>query len=646
MGIIDDDGTTTNEKMISDGEPYHGGQTFNAEDDPQRPSSRMDTDDINNKSSLPPPLSSSGIGCHDDRSTIPPSDGRLRSSSSSSSHQPDAPLPGLVISHGSVEKRSSSTNSLTAIYEAIRSFNSTTGSRDDARMKKGKCRNQDAYFVVSREGLTLVGVFDGHGGTRASSSSAGAGGDGGGGLQQQQLSHYLASVVPDVFYETLSKLIPGEVNVSTLSAPVSSEADDGYGLYTKTDKGCLRRDDDDKDPSPPPSPPPAIIAALSCTLRICEERAITSADVDTANGGSTATLVCIDEASALVRERIDERQRIVSCGGVIYKNKAVGVAVTNIAITRSLGDTVMRSDGVEGRDSDFDADLVKFAKKKGCTGLIASPEWYVWSPRREHGGLYWAATNTPVQLLGIPACHHIITASTESFPSRSSGSDDSPLASSTRDIYVMVASDGLWDIISPKTVEDKIRSLGPSPTPPQVDHLIKSSCIPSAPHDDTTWVLLRIPIQTSTAGKDNNDNNEEDGEDPFDTSAIRQHWTSHSSPINRPATLSTLDALFTPQDGDQEEEEEQLLTWSQTDRGRSISSPDGFRRGGRGKHHLPPPPPSTVPAASSLDQLFAPLGGRLSSGSVAPPPPPAAATQQRNISRWGRLKHLRDHRHH
>ncbi|KAF4717821.1 hypothetical protein FOZ62_030237 [Perkinsus olseni] len=544
MGIIDDDGTTTNEKMISDGEPYHGGQTFNAEDDPQRPSSRMDTDDINNKSSLPPPLSSSGIGSIS--VVVVVVYGRLRSSSSSSSHQPDAPLPGLVISHGSVEKRSSSTNSLTAIYEAIRSFNSTTGSRDDARMKKGKCRNQDAYFVVSREGLTLVGVFDGHGGTRASSSSAGAGGDGGGGLQQQQLSHYLASVVPDVFYETLSKLIPGEVNVSTLSAPVSSEADDGYGLYTKTDKGCLRRDDDDKDPSPPPSPPPAIIAALSCTLRICEERAITSADVDTANGGSTLPSASISTATLPSRYGDSGLHR------------------------RSLGprDTVMRSDGVEGRDSDFDADLVKFAKKKGCTGLIASPEWYVWSPRREHGGLYWAATNTPVQLLGIPACHHIITASTESFPSRSSGSDDSPLASSTRDIYVMVASDGLWDIISPKTVEDKIRSLGPSPTPPQVDHLIKSSCIPSAPHDDTTWVLLRIPIQTSTAGKDNNDNNEEDGEDPFDTSAIRQHWTSHSSPINRPATLSTLDALFTPQDGDQEEEEEQLLTWSQTDRGR------------------------------------------------------------------------------
>ncbi|KAF4741728.1 hypothetical protein FOZ63_004835 [Perkinsus olseni] len=210
----------------------------------------------------------------------------------------------------------------------------------------------------------------------------------------------------------------------------------------------------------------------------------------------------------------------------------------------------------------------------------------------------------------------------------------------------MVASDGLWDIISPKTMEDKIRSLGPSPTPTQVDHLIKSSCIPNAPHDDTTWVLLRIPIQTSTAvaaGKDDNDNNEEDGEDPFDTSAVRQHWTSHSSPINRPATLSTLDALFTPQDGDEDEDEQQFLAGSQTDRGRSISSPDGFRRGGRGrKHHLPPP--STLPAASSLDQLFAPLGERLSSTSVAPPPP--AATQQRSSSRWGRLKHLRDPRHH
>ncbi|KAF4650669.1 hypothetical protein FOL46_000801 [Perkinsus olseni] len=608
MGIIDDATTNKKNKMMSD-QPYHG-HTFNADDDPQRQSSRTDTNDINNES--PPPLSSSsGIGhvaVLSSKVDVPDGDGRLRSSSTP--HQPDATLPSLVMSHGSVEKRSSSTNSLTAIYEVIRSFNSTTGSRDDARMKKGKCRNQDAYFVVSRDGLTLVGVFDGHGGTPSSSS-----GDGGGLQQQQQLSHYLASVVPDVFYETLSKLIPGEVNVSTLSAPASSEADDGYGLYSKTDKGCLRRDDD-KDSSPRP---PTIIAALSCTLRICEERAITSADVDTANGGSTLPSASI--STAILPSR--------------YGDSGLH--------RRSLG-----SNGVEGRDSNFDADLVKFAKKKGCTGLIASPEWYVWCPRREHGGLYWAATNAPVQLLGIPTSHHIISASTDSFPS---GFDDTPLASTTtsssREIYVMVASDGLWDIISPKTMEDKIRSLGPSPTPTQVDHLVKSSCIPNAPHDDTTWVLLRIPIQTSTAvaaGKGDYNNNEEDGEDPFDTSAVRQHWTSHSSPINRPATLSTLDALFTPQDGDEDEQQQQFLAGSQTDRGRSISSPDGFRRGGRGRKHLPPPP-STLPAGSSLDQLFAPLGERLSSTSVAPPPPPAA-TQQRSSSRWGRLKHLRDPRHH
>lgn len=51
------------------------------------------------------------------------------------------------------------------------------------------------------------------------------------------------------------------------------------------------------------------------------------------------------------------------------------VSVTNIAITRSLGDSVMRSDGVEVRDYNYDKDLVQFAKKKGCTGIIGLPEW-------------------------------------------------------------------------------------------------------------------------------------------------------------------------------------------------------------------------------------------------------------------------------
>ncbi|KAF4664336.1 hypothetical protein FOL47_005201 [Perkinsus chesapeaki] len=539
--------------------------------------------------------------------------------------------PSSLVSHGSVEKRSSSSG-LTAIYEVIKPKD-TSGK--DARIKGEKTKNQDAHFAVTRNGLTLVGIFDGHG------APAGA-------TSQMQLSYYMASVVPDIFFSVISVLISDKVNFSSLSAPSTAELKSLASMYPSEASAqvCLGEDVLGQQ-----GEQPALVVALNQTLRICEEMALASPDVDTANGGCTASLVCVHEASGLigvsqvgdsqvaliqtsssvepssrdeqqahteplftqphtVRERLDERHRILSCGGVIYKNKAVGVAVTNIAVTRTLGDSVMRSDGVQERDSNFDADLVKFAKKKGCTGLIGSPEWYIWTPQHKEE---WAATNAPVESY---CGHHEPSTQAEgtgeknfkSEPARRVGGPSSSSAASASRLYLIAASDGLWDILSPRTIQEKIRRLGPMPSGAKLHDMIRS-CVPTGPHDDTTWAVLSIPLPKADRRRDDTaaaGGGAEGSEDPFDV-ARQQLWTSHSSPIHRPATFSTLDALFAPQEQDM---------IPRSERGRSISSPDGFR--------------GTRPA-SKLEDLFAPLD--------KPPPPPSSSS-----GRWEKWKD--EHHHH
>ncbi|EER17053.1 hypothetical protein Pmar_PMAR017423, partial [Perkinsus marinus ATCC 50983] len=106
--------------------------------------------------------------------------------------------------------------------------------------------------ATSKDGITLVGLFDGHGGNRDSKSSSSS--------KQEELSHYMASVVPDVFYKTIALLLPDKIDISTLLNPSSTTTtkhlDNLYpnGLPPPPYHG----QDDDEHP-----PLPAVIDALT-----------------------------------------------------------------------------------------------------------------------------------------------------------------------------------------------------------------------------------------------------------------------------------------------------------------------------------------------------------------------------------------------
>lgn len=245
--------------------------------------------------------------------------------------------------------------------------------------------NEDTFVCFSRNAVTLVGVFDGH-----SSNS---------------LSVWLKTHIEEVFTEVSSTFPTDPDQYGSLSCDLPKI----WELFPSAPAAAERLASLEKLVFPN-----TLTLCLALTLAIAEERAICDPTVDTATAGACATLVAIDRSAGSVQaaflgdsafavyipgtdsswklryrssdhrlpHRTDEAARVLAAGGRIFRNRAIGMEWSSLAVTRSLGDTLWKagdfwvrdaSVGKSGKKS-LDPELVDFSRARGCIGVSSDPE--------------------------------------------------------------------------------------------------------------------------------------------------------------------------------------------------------------------------------------------------------------------------------
>ena len=355
------------------------------------------------------------------------------------------------------------------------------------QIKGGREVNEDAYLLESREmasgsRISLMGVFDGHG--------------------NEQLSHWLSNHFADVFFRifTIFQQSYGLPNCFDFIRKLFP-SDESFRIRSKrlAALNC----------------PEMVSLSLCATFAVCEEQAMTLSNVDTAHGGACATLVAVTYAgffaaqigdcslsllskspsvSTLFRtadhrpaDRPDEISRIVGLGGAIYKGRAVGMAFSSLAVTRSVGDSLWRANDDWKRDKTRDGEgqlamdeaLSDFSRTKGCVGITSEPEWYSCCLQGGSSGgeqvVHWAvSTNAPSEVLSMVP----------------------KIFQPTEDLrfYLVVGSDGFWESAAVATISHRIDDNGRSP--PSANELIEAAAavIGTTPHDDTTVVVAELLV--------------------------------------------------------------------------------------------------------------------------------------------------------
>jgi serine/threonine protein phosphatase PrpC len=365
-----------------------------------------------------------------------------------------------------------------------------------SQTKGGREVNEDSYMAESRElasgsRITLIGVFDGHG--------------------NEQLSHWLSRHFADIFFKVFTIFqqtygLPNCVEYVRKLFP----SDESFRARARhlTALNC----------------PEVVTQSLCATFAICEEQAMSLVHVDTAHGGSCATVAAITSAGFFIAQvgdcaaallstetseesnlvlktsehrpscRPDEIARVESLGGSVYKGNAVGMAFSSLNVTRSLGDLIWRANEDWRRDNTrdkisnqkaIDEGLTHFSKKKGCVGLTSDPEWYSCCL---HGGtsrgedvVHWAiSTNAPREYMSL--------------------SNKRLWKGDKLSFVLILGSDGFWETTAFTAVKRKLESEDHVSVKDLVN--VSSTIIGKMPHDDSTFVMMELDIdRVALAGK-------------------------------------------------------------------------------------------------------------------------------------------------
>ena len=327
-----------------------------------------------------------------------------------------------------------------------------------------------------------MGVFDGHG--------------------NEQLSHWLSANFSQIFFKVFAifqqsfglphcigyvrKLFPSEESYKSRCSRL-------YAL------NC----------------PEFISLSLSTSFALCEELAMNIAHVDTAHGGSCATVVAVtrsgfyaakvgDCSASLVTvpacvilktsdhrpsTRPDEVHRVTSLGGLVYKGNSVGMAFSSLNVTRSLGDTLWRANDDWKRDKTreasnsaalaVDESLSSFSRTKGCVGVSSDPEWYscqcVKQEEEEENpfSFHWqVSTNSPDKTPSVK-------------PRR--------FEQGAPSFFLVIGSDGFWETSANSAILQRLCSAKKIPSVPELMEIAKDH-IGSAPHDDSTVLIAKLDV--------------------------------------------------------------------------------------------------------------------------------------------------------
>ncbi len=372
-----------------------------------------------------------------------------------------------------------------------------------SQIKRNRRVNEDSYLFESRKladgsRVSLIGVFDGHG--------------------NEQLSQWLSVHFPDIFYRVF-RILQNSFSVHSVQECVAytkklfpSEGSYKSRLVRILSLNCVD----------------FISLSLCVALAICDERAMTLATVDTAHGGSCATVVAVvdcgifmatigDSSVALVGYdseitncdysillrtsdhrpscRPDEVLRVKAAGGSIYKNNAVGMAFSSLNVTRSMGDTLWRANDDWGRDkttdpSDrktttttssplvLDKSITDFSKQKGCVGIISDPEWYSCYLHTDDQNEYrWDIKSNCKD----PKLSDYL----------SSESDGMTVVPASFKFLLVAGSDGFWETQAFSQILNETKFSNPTAA-----HLVEiaQSYIGLHPHDDATMVLATMAL--------------------------------------------------------------------------------------------------------------------------------------------------------
>jgi hypothetical protein len=332
--------------------------------------------------------------------------------------------------------------------------------------------------------VSLIGVFDGHG--------------------NEQLSHWLALHFADVFFRVFT-IFQQAYGLPDMVEYIRKLFPSGESFKARSKRllalNC----------------PDVVTLSLCASFAVCEEQAMSLAHIDTAHGGSCATVIGITHAGFFVAKagdcsaalvcrkypssfilrtsdhrtvnRPDEVSRVIALGGAVYKGNSVGMAFSSLGVTRSLGDTLWRANDDWKRDMTrdsssnqpaIDESLSQFSRLKGCVGVTSDPEWYSCCC---HGGrsqgeevVHWAiSSNSPPEYT---------TSSARVFK----GVDED------LKFFLILGSDGFWET---QAVGALLQALDSSSKKFSANDLslLASQAIGTSPHDDSTVIVVELSIE-------------------------------------------------------------------------------------------------------------------------------------------------------
>jgi serine/threonine protein phosphatase PrpC len=271
--------------------------------------------------------------------------------------------------------------------------------------------NEDALVHFSVENFQILAVIDGHGGNKLAR------------FLKERISSIAAEIRDTVVKAATRNSLSSGTDGAAVPAPIIEADHESAAAADRADVEASSAEMVDKiselfsDPrtlserwSEISGFSDATAFYLWLILTVAEERAIAEASVDTATSGGCVSLVLIDlcraKATAMwlgdagvavvksdattkfrssdhrVGSSLDERRRVETCGGKIFRNRAVGVEWSNLGVTRAMGDSLWKCGNLWTRDAScgksgkriLDEDLVLFSRARGCTGISGVPE--------------------------------------------------------------------------------------------------------------------------------------------------------------------------------------------------------------------------------------------------------------------------------
>jgi serine/threonine protein phosphatase PrpC len=204
-----------------------------------------------------------------------------------------------------------------------------------------------------------------------------------------------------------------------------------------------------------------ILKSLDDALKILESEVITLSKIKHWKSGSTAIVVLIvdevdlyvsyvgDSSCALINKssaseiidthspnRADEKERILAAGGeVLMKNGVWRVNPGGLAMSRSIGDLPIKSRGGRASNHNNSGTMRPSTRRNGNSNTCANRKIVISDPESKHIHLkdFFKASKQ----------HNNDSLSTSS-------------NSNSNEKYLCVASDGLWDILSPSELQEII----------------------------------------------------------------------------------------------------------------------------------------------------------------------------------------------